>query len=705
MKGLLVLLAVAVNAELSHRDKMNLVVVNQNNELVYPAREMEKVGLEITKLEQISHALDMKLTQMEDLNLRDPEVWKKYTRARDSARTASTTLEALREKMQQLEDQYVDAEKSLKHKIEPGLLLQTPGDSALLADSNDDEDDEGTGPSKYEVEREEMKKEHFKMVAENFEDDVEEKLVATPGISREEAEDEVNEEKTWSDEVDEEGEDELDKGESLLEEEKEEEEKELAEKEKKMAEKPKLAKKIEKKAEAKKEPSKWQKSMSLLATGVENKLVETDADYHMSLFLAEQGLSMKEISDELHPVDERKLAETSTLSQAELEEAARRQEEALRVQIKEERAQRNLQILELPSNLKIKSRMSKEAEWQAEFLRMEEAEASEIETNIVAQKECLNTPDDQINFNHTDEDALQLKKIFYINLEKSKFRAKSMETWLEETTSKYSHERWPASTKEEADKEHYAEFSRRGKHHGYQGKGTVATYLSHTFLLKHIANLENGVYMVLEDDSKPKGKEWADEVMCHIRELPQDWHFYKFGYWNTGGHGCADFPKAGKFSCKLTHHSYEFMGNQGYAVTPRGAKRMLKHLYEMPVMDIDGAMMSGQAWGNLGSKIDANYYVAKHTYLQHDQSLGSQRESANGGKSFFSIKCDTETKAELCEEEVRQNNDEDGRESSFAAKQRVARSFLKTGKMPWEISWKTENALERDWAHRQSALV
>merc|ERR1719191_719526 len=126
--------------------------------------------------------------------------------------------------------------------------------------------------------------------------------------------------------------------------------------------------------------------MSLLETGVENKLVETDQDYHMALFLAEQGLSMKEIADELHPVDEKKVAETSTLSQAELEEASQRQEEALK---QEEKAQRNLKILELPSNLKIKSRISKQAEWQAEFRRMEEAEASQEETSIMGQKECL----------------------------------------------------------------------------------------------------------------------------------------------------------------------------------------------------------------------------------------------------------------------------------------------------------------------------
>merc|ERR1719454_1618849 len=126
---------------------MNLVVVDVDGKLVYPAREMDKVSEEIDELEKMSHSLDMKLSQMEDLNLRDPEVWKKYTHTRDAARTASTTLEALRERMQGLDDQYVEAERKLKAKVEPGLLLQLPGDSALLQEG-EEADDQGAGPTK-----------------------------------------------------------------------------------------------------------------------------------------------------------------------------------------------------------------------------------------------------------------------------------------------------------------------------------------------------------------------------------------------------------------------------------------------------------------------------------------------------------------------------------------------------------------------------
>merc|ERR1719161_1362221 len=213
MKGLLLLLAVTVNAELSQKDRMNLVVVDTDGKLVYPAREMAKVSAEIDELEKMSHSLDMKLSQMEDMDLRNPEVWKKYSHTRDAARTASTTLESLRERMQGLDDQAIDAEKKLKAKVEPGLLLQLPGDSALLQEG-EEADYEGEGPSKEEFEKEEAKKAQFKMIAENQADDIEEKMVETPGISREEAEEEVNEEKTWSD-------DDLKQGQALLQEEEE----------------------------------------------------------------------------------------------------------------------------------------------------------------------------------------------------------------------------------------------------------------------------------------------------------------------------------------------------------------------------------------------------------------------------------------------------------------------------------------------------
>ena len=50
---------------------------------------------------------------MEDSELRDPEVWARYTKTREEARQAYDDLDVRREKMHVLEDQYVDAERKL----------------------------------------------------------------------------------------------------------------------------------------------------------------------------------------------------------------------------------------------------------------------------------------------------------------------------------------------------------------------------------------------------------------------------------------------------------------------------------------------------------------------------------------------------------------------------------------------------------------
>lgn len=686
MSRFLVLLAVAVNAaelSLTHQQKMNLVVVDKSGKLVYPAREMDGISTQISQIEEMSHKLDMKLQSMEELNLRDPEVWAKYTKVRDAARTASTELDAMREKMYVLEDQYVDAERKMQKMMgseqENNLILQAPGDVALLQEG-DDEDYQGEGPTKEEYEKEQARKEQFKLVAEGYTDAIEEKLVETPGISKEEAEEEVNDEKAWNAA-------DVEKGQSLLQTEEEE-----AEEEKEEEKIEKAERKVKSKAV---KPA--QKSMfSLVETSVENKLV-SDSNYEMALYLAEEGLSMEQIADELHPVEETEAAEKAQLSQTKLEEAAMEQEQKRREAEQEKLAAKNMKLLNIDTasrNLKIKTQVSKEAEWRAQL------EAIEQRVDSTDKHECLATADEEKNHNNED---LQLEKIFFVNLDKSGLRRKAIEEKLKSTTQgKYKVERWAASGNGEADVANFKEFSRGHQVLGSVRKGTIATYLSHVRLMKHISEQKDGVYMVLEDDAQPKSEKWADEVMCQIRELPPNWDVYKFGYWKDGA-GCDGVQNAGKFSCLLDKYTMSFMGTQGIAYTPKGAKAMLAHLYEMPVYDVDGAMTSGQNWEGRGASVDANYYASKRTYLKHDQSLDSAPVQNDNGHSFMvnSLTCDMENKKDLCLEEEEQNNDDDGRESSFAASQRVARNFLSTGKMPWEV---TGTILKKD-LNTMAALV
>eukprot|EP00746_Dinoflagellata_sp_MGD_P008902 gnl/MRDRNA2_/MRDRNA2_117885_c0_seq1.p1 gnl/MRDRNA2_/MRDRNA2_117885_c0~~gnl/MRDRNA2_/MRDRNA2_117885_c0_seq1.p1 ORF type:complete len:117 (-),score=20.50 gnl/MRDRNA2_/MRDRNA2_117885_c0_seq1:284-634(-) len=113
---------------------------------------------------------------------------------------------------------------------------------------------------------------------------------------------------------------------------------------------------------------------------------------------------------------------------------------------------------------------------------------------------------------------------------------------LEETG--YPYKRWAATSAAGATLEQFNEFTRHGlqEQHIRQGEqkvdGVGAIYLSHVRLLKHIAEKEEGVYMIIEDDLYPlkKQRKWVDEVMCHIGKLPEDWHMYKFAYINTMVH-------------------------------------------------------------------------------------------------------------------------------------------------------------------------
>merc|ERR1719161_2774321 len=202
----------------------------------------------------------------------------------------------------------------------------------------------------------------------------------------------------------------------------------------------------------------------------------------------------------------------------------------------------NIPMAKPTANLKIKNQVAKEAEWRNMFEQMEAA------TQENGGPRCLKTADEEKNHNNED---LTLEKIFFINLDKSEKRRQVMEKRLNST--KYHVERWSATTRRDANEAHYKEFSRRGKNNMQAvHKGTVATYLSHTKLMRHISEQtnENGVYIILEDDAQPHFDEWADEVMCQIKELPKDWEVYKFGFWNAGGGGaCQGIPNAGTFSC------------------------------------------------------------------------------------------------------------------------------------------------------------
>jgi GR25 family glycosyltransferase involved in LPS biosynthesis len=231
----------------------------------------------------------------------------------------------------------------------------------------------------------------------------------------------------------------------------------------------------------------------------------------------------------------------------------------------------------------------------------------------------------------------ELKKIFYINQDRAVKRNTAMEKKMKPYADKYGIERFTAVKPEEARHKDIKLYSTGHQNAEVNGK-KLATYFSHWLILKHIANQTNGtahdhtdVYFVLEDDIEFKRKDWIEQVMCHINKLPADWDMYKFGYWDevskerAGSCGTrtkkyetlVDYNPFSCFQQTANVDTQQWMGNQGYAVTPSGAAVMLKHLEHMPVMDVDGAMMphGGQR------RYAPNNYYSRETILGHDTEV------------------------------------------------------------------------------------
>lgn len=269
-----------------------------------------------------------------------------------------------------------------------------------------------------------------------------------------------------------------------------------------------------------------------------------------------------------------------------------------------------------------------------------------------------------------------LHTIYFINLDKSEDRAKHMEKqlnssmWSEQLNRpKYHYERFAAKNRSDAkmmDRKKYS-VNTRSEH---PGMGTVATYLSHWHALEKIATHpdKNAVFIVLEDDARLPDN-WADEVMCQVKQLPADWDLFKFGYWPLPGarwagdrtcSGSIRQKEYNEYTCNQRSFALEWMGNLGYAVRPNGAKTTLEHLREVPVMDVDGAMMPGCCIKN-STNVAQNVYVSRHSVIHHG--------------NFGSVRLSNKLKVISTTSDLRTLSNDDDRETSYEAYIRLSEAF------------------------------
>jgi len=262
-----------------------------------------------------------------------------------------------------------------------------------------------------------------------------------------------------------------------------------------------------------------------------------------------------------------------------------------------------------------------------------------------------------------------LHTIMYINLDRSADRKEHMTEQLQRTAPGFQFERFAAKTRSDAkalDKVAYT----KNKKNEWASEGTIATYMSHWHILEQISkhNDSRAVFFVLEDDaSLPDG--WAQEAMCQIKRLPADWDLYKFGYWPLDGarwaydHTCSGNIRQAKYNnytCNQRSFALEWMGNIGYAVRPQGAAKAIEHLNEVPIMDVDGAMMPGCCISN-SSHVPQNVYISRWPLIKH-------------GK-FHSVRLMDKLSAGTATDLTAISDGTDDRESSYAARVRISEAY------------------------------
>merc|ERR1719324_1467386 len=101
------------------------------------------------------------------------------------------------------------------------------------------------------------------------------------------------------------------------------------------------------------------------------------------------------------------------------------------------------------------------------------------------------------------------------------------------------------------------------------------------------------------------------------------------------------------------------MGNLGLAMRPAGAAKAIEHLQQVPIMDVDGAMMPGCCVSN-STKVPQNVYVSRYSLVKH-------------GK-FHSVRL-MDKKVSGTAIDLSKFNDDDDRESSYQARVRVTEAF------------------------------
>lgn len=230
----------------------------------------------------------------------------------------------------------------------------------------------------------------------------------------------------------------------------------------------------------------------------------------------------------------------------------------------------------------------------------------------------------------------ELKKIYYINMQRSALRRGRITQLLKMTGSgEVPVERFNAYTKDLAKNADLTEFTKLGIHpymkEVYKGDtmwATVAVYLSHAKLLKKILEenpRSDDMFLILEDDAILNPGWYKTFMEEKLAQVPDDWDMIRIGYGTDSHLRCED---------KINQHIYEnrgptrsekndmafYAGNTAYIVRPSSIPKILAGLASFPVLDVDGTMISKEG--------GARVYGLAEPLVYHGNGLGfSERMS------------------------------------------------------------------------------
>merc|ERR1719359_2692277 len=130
------------------------------------------------------------------------------------------------------------------------------------------------------------------------------------------------------------------------------------------------------------------------------------------------------------------------------------------------------------------------------------------------------------------------------------------------------------------------------------------------------------MYLILEDDAILQ-PDWYAKLMKIMPTVPKDWDMLRIGYGTDGNFRCEDKVNKDWYENRAPTRNKGndkafYPGNTAYLVRPQTIPTILKQISTMPVLDVDGTMISKADEGKGGMRV----YGVSDPLVYHGNGLG-----------------------------------------------------------------------------------